>query len=135
MKKTRYVCFMFICIIICGFPKSVNAVDFIEPRKVEFTERRATGEYNFEIPAHTLKEASSSFPLDYGETVTITASYSPSTASVDFGLIDEDDIFFPIRASNGTINQTIRIDLSGNYTFAVRNNSNYTVRVTGFINY
>ena len=34
-----------------------------------------------------------------------------------------------------SINQTIRIDLRGNYTFAIRNNSNYTVNVFGFVNY
>lgn len=80
-------------------------------------------------------EASTSFPMEYGETVTITASYSPASASVDFGLIDSDGLFYPVRGSNGSINQTIRIDLRGTYTFAVRNNSNYKVSVSGFVNY
>lgn len=80
-------------------------------------------------------KASSSFPMEYGETVTITASYSPASASMDFGLIDSEGTFYPVRASDGSINQTIRIDLRGNYTFAVRNNSSYTVNVSGFVNY
>lgn len=80
-------------------------------------------------------KASSSFPMEYGETVTITASYTPASASMDFGLIDSDGTFYPVRANNGSINQTIRIDLRGNYTFAIRNNSSYTVNVFGFVNY
>lgn len=78
-------------------------------------------------------ESSTSFPMEYGETVTITASYSPASASVDFGLIDSDGVFYPVRGSNGSINQTIRIDLRGTYTFAVRNNSSYKVSVSGFV--
>ena len=73
--------------------------------------------------------------MDYGETITITASYAPASASMDFGLIDSDGVFYSVPGSNGSINQTIRIDLRGTYTFAVRNNSNYTVSVSGFVNY
>lgn len=61
--------------------------------------------------------------------------YTPASASMDFGLIDSDGTFYPVRANNGSINQTIRIDLRGNYTFAIRNNSSYTVNVFGFVNY
>lgn len=103
--------------------------------KVEIEERRASGKFDFDIPAKTLMKASSSFPMEYGETVTITASYTPASASMDFGLIDSDGTFYPVRANNGSINQTIRIDLRGNYTFAIRNNSSYTVNVFGFVNY
>lgn len=81
------------------------------------------------------KENELDLHLEYGETVTITASYSPASASVDFGLIDSDGVFYPVRGSNGSINQTIRIDLRGTYTFAVRNNSSYKVSVSGFVNY
>ena len=42
---------------------------------------------------------------------------------------------FPIRANDGSIKKTIKIDLKGTYTFAVRNNSNDTVWVNGFVNY
>ena len=82
-----------------------------------------------------MMKANSSFPLDYGETVTITASYAPASASMDFGLIDSDGTFYPVRASNGSINQTIKIDLKGTYVFAIRNNSSYSVSVSGFVNY
>ena len=117
MGMKRYLCLLFACIAIFGcIPAQAAAADF-------------------EIPAKTLMESSTSFPMEYGETVTITASYSPASASVDFGLIDSDGVFYPVRGSNGSINQTIRIDLRGTYTFAVRNNSSYKVSVSGFVNY
>lgn len=119
---------------LCKLYTPVAAAE-LEEQKVEIEERRASGKFDFDIPAKTLMKASSSFPMEYGETVTITASYTPASASMDFGLIDSDGTFYPVRANNGSINQTIRIDLRGNYTFAIRNNSSYTVNVFGFVNY
>ena len=101
----------------------------------QIAEMRAMGQFDFELPPKTLMKANSSFPMERGETVKITASYSPESASVDFGLIDSDGIFYPIRANDGSIKKTIKIDLKGTYTFAVRNNSNDTVWVNGFVNY
>lgn len=133
MKK--YLCLLFACLAIFNcFSVPAVAADIGE-RATEIKEPRATGKFDFEIPAKTLMEASSSFPMDYGETITITASYAPASASMDFGLIDSDGVFYSVPGSNGSINQTIRIDLRGTYTFAVRNNSNYEGSVSGFVNY
>ena len=135
MGMKRGFCLLFACIAIFScIPAQAAAAD-IEEQVTEITERRATGKFDFEISAKTLRKADTSFPMEYGETITITASYSPASASVDFGLIDSDGVFYPVRGSNGSINQTIRIDLKGTYTFAVRNNSSYEVAVSGFVNY
>ena len=75
------------------------------------------------------------FPLEAGETVTINASYSPFSASVDFGLIAPDGYFYYINVKNGSINKTIRVDERGNSMLAVRNNSDDTVSVVGYVNY
>ena len=75
------------------------------------------------------------FPLEAGETVTINASYAPFSASVDFGLIAPDGYFYYINVKNGSINKTIRVDERGNYMLAVRNNSDDTVSVVGYVNY
>jgi hypothetical protein len=131
----RYLCLLFACISIFSCVPAQAAATDIEEQVTEITERRATGKFDFEISAKTLRKADTSFPMEYGETITITASYSPASASVDFGLIDSDGVFYPVRGSNGSINQTIRIDLKGTYTFAVRNNSSYEVAVSGFVNY
>ena len=75
------------------------------------------------------------FPLEAGETATNKASYSPFSASVDFGLIAPDGYFYYINVKNGSINKTIRVDERGNYMLAVRNNSDDTVSVVGYVNY
>ena len=96
---------------------------------------RATNQFEITVAARSTVAANSSFSLESGETVTINASYSPGTASVDFGLIAPDGLFHYINTTSGSINRTIRVDERGSYTFAVRNNSSRTVSVVGFINY
>lgn len=53
---------------------------------------RATGHFDIDVPAKTLRKAGTSFSMEYGETVTIKASYTPFSANVDFGLIDSKEI-------------------------------------------
>lgn len=46
---------------------------------------RASGFFNMDIPTETLVSANSTFSLEVGETVTINAVYSPTSAKADFG--------------------------------------------------
>ena len=100
-----------------------------------FSMARASGRFSLDVPGNVMFEADSSFPLNAGETVTIEANYSPWSASVDFGLIAPDGLFYPVRGQNGSINKTIEIVERGNYTFAIRNNSSVEISVSGFVNY
>ena len=95
----------------------------------------ATNSFTMSIPAQTKALANNSFPLAAGETVTIKASYSPFSASVDFGLIAPDGTFYYFNITNGSIDKTIQVDESGNYTLQIRNNANYAIDVSGFVNY
>lgn len=103
--------------------------------KAEPYTARATGEFDMNIPGKTIVAANSSFPLLAGEMVTIKATYSPFSASVDFGLIAPDGNFYFINVDNGSIDKTIKVEERGNYIFAVRNNSTGTISVSGYINY
>lgn len=96
---------------------------------------RATESISWRISAGKTMIATSSFPMEAGETVTINTSYSPSSASVDFGLIAPDGLFHYINVTDGSINKTIEVDARGHYTLAVRNNSSNTISVAGFVNY
>ena len=135
MGLKKGVCLLLACIVSMGFLAFPAGAFDIEENVTEITERRATGHFDFEIPANTLMRASTDFPMEYGETVTIWATYSPASASVDFGLIDSDSKFHYERCSNGVFDKTIRIDEKGTYTFAIRNNSSYDIHVSGFVNY
>ena len=67
--------------------------------------------------------------------MTIKATYSPFSASVDFGLIAPDDLFYGLNTTTGSFDKAIEVNQRGNYTLAVRNNSDMTISVSGYVNY
>ena len=70
-----------------------------------------------------------------GETVTIRATYTPANSSLDFGLLDENNAFHYLNTTTGRIDKTFKIEENGNYTVVIRNNSNTSVKITGFVEY
>lgn len=122
-------------LIVSGVGMSANAAD-IAPKNVEHRSlERASGSFNMTVPAKSILRADKSFPLEAGETVTIKATYSPFSASVDFGLVDGNGKFHYLTVSNGTFDKTIKVDTRGNYVFAVRNNSSQSISVSGYVKY
>lgn len=126
-------------LIVSGVSMSANAAD-IAPKNFEHRDRvielsleRASGSFNMTVPAKSILRADKSFPLEAGETVTIKATYSPFSASVDFGLVDSKGKFHYLTVNNGTFDKTIKVDTRGNYVFAVRNNSSNSVSVKGMV--
>ena len=128
------------CVAIVGAVSVPASAAEIEITALEnFTDKLiapfATRSFNMSIPAKSKVIANSSFPLAAWETVTIKASYSPFSASVDFGLIAPDGYFYYLNADDGSFDETIKVDERGNYTFAVQNNSSKAVSVSGYVNY
>lgn len=122
MKKTLCSLLTVVLLISC-FAGTVNAAE------------RASGKFDITVMAGELKPAKTGFPMAAGETVTINATYSPSSADIDFGLIDKNGAFHYLKGENGAFNKKIEIPGNGTYTFAVRNNSDVSVNVTGFVTY
>ncbi len=140
MRLKRILCMALSCLLIVGtvsVPAHAAEVEKDAPKNfvMNFMGSRATGYFNMVVPANSKLVADSSFPLAAGETVTIKASYSPFSASVDFGLIAPDGRFYYFNITNGSIDKAIRVDESGNYVFQVKNNSDSEVHVSGFVNY
>lgn len=96
---------------------------------------RATKSINSDIPANKTAVSDVKLPLEIGETVTINCSYSPASASMDFGVIAPDGYFYFLNVKEGSINRSIVVSQRGSYSLAIRNNSSYTVSVVGFVNY
>ena len=95
---------------------------------------RSSGSFNMTISAGKIKKASIIFSLEAGGSVTINASYTPTSASVDFGLADSNNGFTYINVTNGSINNgVITVTKRGTYTLAVRNNSSNQIDVTGYV--
>lgn len=101
----------------------------------EIVALRASGSFDLTVKAHGNSMADTAFPLESGETVRIYATFSPSDADIDIGLVDSDKLFHYVRAKDGVIDQTIVITTRDNYSLAIRNNSGQSVRVVGFVKY
>lgn len=136
----KEICLFLAFVLVIGMirvPVSAIEAETIEVKNltVSFFGTRATGSFNMCVPAKSRAVANSSFPLAAGETVTIKASYSPFSASVDVGLIAPDGTYYYFNIANGSIDKSIQVDDSGDYTLQIRNNSNSEIKVSGFVNY
>lgn len=140
MRVKRIICMVLACVAIVGAVSVPASAAKIEITALEnFTDKLiapfATRSFNMSIPAKSKVIANSSFPLAAWETVTIKASYSPFSASVDFGLVDSQGTFYYFNVTDGSVDKTIQVEESGDYTLQIRNNSNVEVKVSGFVNY
>ena len=87
MRLKKLICpIVALLLSVSCFAGTVCAVEYEKPAD-SITVSRASGRFTVDVPAKTVYKASSSFPLEVGEIVTIKASYSPFSANVDFGLI------------------------------------------------
>ena len=140
MRLKKLVCMALACVLIVGsviFPANAAEAETTTPESTmtNFIMPRATGSFSMTIPAKTKLSANTSFPLAAGETVTIKASYAPFSASVDFGLIAPNGVYYYFNITNGSIDKTIQVPESGDYILQIRNNANVEVEVAGFVNY
>ena len=134
LKKVACLALTGAVILSCfGGPAWAAEADQISTAVIEM--QRATNRFEVTISGNTLMEADSSFDLSTNESVTINATYLPKTASVDFGLIDSDNVFHYVNITGGSINKSIQVDERGEYTLAIRNNSSRAIDVSGFVKY
>lgn len=134
MKGKKVLCVAFACmLLISGFAPRAEAVS-AGLDAVEIVER-SSGQFRMRVSANMLSLADSDFFLEAEETVSIRASYSPKSASVDFGLIAPDGLFYSSNTENGSISMTFSIGQRGYYTLAVRNNSSNEISVSGYVSY
>lgn len=140
MRLRRICCMALALLLVIGsssVPVSAIEVETITPKTTmkNFISPRATESFSINVPAKTQLSANTSFPLAAGETVTIKASYSPFSASVDFGLVAPNGVYYYFTITDGSIDKTIQVPESGDYTLRIRNNANVEVKVVGFVNY
>ena len=133
MKFRKTVCALLVlaAIICCVSPTALaadrNAATPIQPF--------STGNFSLTVPAGTIIDSNSTLPLDDGDTVVIRATFTPPSASVDFGIIAPNGQFYYVNVTGGVADITIHITRRGNYTFAICNNSSSPISVSGYINY
>ena len=133
MKKVFCMVLTLVALVSC-FGVSAVATE-VAPYNEDFLTVRASGKFDMEVPGNSAVKADSSFPLEVGEVVTIKATYSPFSASVDFGVIAPDGLFYGLNTTTGSFDKAIKVNQRGHYYFAVRNNSSETISVSGYVNY
>lgn len=131
----KFLCILCACVMSAGCLGIHAEAVQLPDREVRMTIERASGRFSMDVYAYEVISANTSFPLEADETVTINATYSPLTASVDFGLIAPDGLFYFVNGTNGSINRSIRVKERGYYTLTVRNNSDVDISVSGFVTY
>lgn len=135
MRLKRVFCMVLVCAAAMGcLSVSAGAVEVME-REISTAIMRSTRQFSADIPGDTLLTDETDFSLEIGETITISATYTPRSASVDFGFIAPDGLFYSVSGKNGSVDKTIKVSQRGDYTLAIRNNSSNTVSASGFVNY
>lgn len=140
MQIKRKLSMVLCCVLLVGvISLPVNAAEIqatpLEISCDDLINPFATGSFNWTIPANTSAKGDIVFPLAAGETVTIKASYSPFSASVDFGLIAPNGKYYCFNITSGSIDKTIQVSESGDYVLQIRNNASTEIEVSGFVNY
>lgn len=134
MKMRKYVGLMLALVLAVSSLGTPAVATEIQNDALAAEFQRSTGSFSMTISSGKYKKANTSFSLEAGETVTINATYTPRNASVDFGLVDSDNVFTYINVTNGSIvDGVITVTKRGTYALAVRNNSSNQVDVSGFV--
>lgn len=135
MKMKKFLCMaLMLATFVSCFGVSAAAAQILSS-EADFLSVRATGKFDIEVPGNSAVKAGNSFPLEVGEVVTIKATYSPFSASVDFGVIAPDGLFYGLNTTTGSFDKAIKVSQRGHYYFAIRNNSSETISVSGYVNY
>ena len=134
MKLKNFFCVLLTLIVLISC-FGVSAAAASSPSSDAPITVLATGKFSMDVPGNTAVKAGCSFPMEVGEVVPIKATYSPFSASVDFGLIAPDGLFYGLNTTTGSFDKAIEVNQRGYYTLAVRNNSSETIKVSGFVNY
>ncbi len=135
MRLKKVSCIFLMCIMLIGCLTMNAGAISAEESACDVSVARASGRFSMDIPGNAFFTADTAFPLEVGETVTINAVYSPRSASVNFGLIAPDGLFYSAEANNGSFDATIEVNQRGYYTLAVRNNSAVNISISGFVTY
>ena len=106
----------------------------VDVRKM-FLTTRATQRIDADIAAGKTVKDVAAYPLEVGDVVTMNLTFSPAEADMDFGLIAPDKKFYSFKGSEGSFKENIQVSMTGTYYLAIRNNSQYTVSVVGFVYY
>lgn len=138
IKPIKPILSVLLCFLLLGtikVPADAYSLQELESFILSDASSRATNSFKWSISPYVTKQADTHFSLSANETVTFNCTSTPSSASVDFGLISSDGTFYHANSSNGRIKGTVKVPKTDKYFLAFRNNSSMTIQVTGTVSY
>lgn len=124
---------LLLCALVLGcFAMPVSAANIPESDCIM---PLASGSFRHTLSKNSVVPFDAEFFLDIDETVSYDCTYTPKSASLDFGVIAPDGLFYSLNCTSGSINKSLRVTQAGSYTLAIRNNENYAVTVSGTVRY
>lgn len=133
MRRKRLWSLLLACVLVLGCSAvPVGAIDTADDNAPIL---RVSNRINQSISANSIVAIEDWFYLDVGDTVGFNCTYSPKSASIDFGIVSPNGVFQHLNCTSGSFDKSIKISQTGQYTLAIRNNESYAVTVTGTIRY
>lgn len=118
---------LFSCALVPAVAAEAPSVQVIMPR--------VSGSIDCKISAKSYAYMGDPFNLSAGDVIKYDCTYTPKSASVDFGVIAPDGLFYALKCTSGSIDKSLKVDQLGQYQLVIRNNESYAVTVTGTVKY
>lgn len=139
MRPRKVLSMVLVCLLFAGIVTPARATEVetftLQPVSASAVTPCSTNFFTVTVPAKSSATTNTAVSLSAGETVTIKASYAPTSAKVDFGLVAPSGTYYYFTAAGGSIDKTMEVSENGSYTLKIRNNASTSVKVTGSIEY
>ena len=133
MKSKRFCSMLLLCALLLGcFATPVSAANIPDS---DLIMPLASGSIRYTLPKNSVVPIDAELYLSNGETVSYDCTYTPKSASVDFGFIAPDGLFYSLNSTSGSHNKSIKVSQRGEHQLAICNNENYAVTVSGTVRY
>lgn len=133
MRLRKLVASVLICTLILGCTATFAGAAEVSSEAI--VSSRASGSLDIQVSANTIGYVGDWFYASSGDTIKYECTYTPKSASVDFGCIDADGVFYYLNCTSGSISKSIEANQRGQYMLAIRNNSSRSIIVTGSVKY
>lgn len=136
MKNRRALCLLLVCLLFANCALvSVSAKSINEATSTETVLPRASKTFSVTVAAGKIVVGNEVLSLEKGDSVSITAYFSPKYANADIGLIDESGSFTYVNVTNGSYDGDIAVEKRGNYVLGICNNSSFPISASGSLVY
>lgn len=133
MRCKRILAALLVCAAVLGC--TIIPVGAMEVPDAETVIPRVSGSINSTISANSIVSVGDWFYLSEGDIIKFDCTYTPASASMDFGAITPDGLFHPLNTTSGSFKKSFVADETGQYLIVIRNNEDYAVTVTGSVRY